>query len=1554
MRNFFEKSSFFRSARIFAIGAVCALAGLAPTSLSAQDTESANPWSFEKTAYKLDGTPWSGPASVGDTVKYVLSYTGDGVDFSGPVKIVDTLSPSQTYVAPTTAAPGWTWGATPYSSGNMETYVNPQIGPRNYVSLTVSGLAAPVPVAGDGTAPVDGDSKIFSTPPIDTLFCNGAPDPEKFAWDRVSIVTGGAAGTLTFTKGNGSPVTLAITSNSTDYPMPAAIGTGSETLTIAFTPAAGSAESIDIKIGYAADKNPEICYQAEVTTCGPVTNTAVMGSASASGAGETSVSKMVDLGEAQGENCEAPPPPPTQASCFSGDPTIACGSEPGTFVVTIDPLGAGGELPAYVEVESLTTGVTLSSSTHVVPVRNGQAQFTLVGANPGDTIKLMVSGSTFDLSSETGMSICCNGEIEITIPEDIECDHNGYDLAVAKTGATSPAPEAPYYSFEITVSNLGDEVDDAGSIQVSDIVPDGMVFDTATGTDWTCDSLPANAGDSVDCTYTGAGPVGSGQVLPPISIAATATGDGPFGAFENCAVVGAEETANLHDAHAFNNQSCVTVDKPENDDPTDEVATDIPAYTVEKTCGDSATGLQCTIVVTTNGVPFSGALTINDTLNIDDTSGMSIVGPDGTACDDASMSCTITHNTISGYSPPNTATFTVDMPASDQEGLMNCASGSHSTMEPQSDCVLIGGEFDEPNPAPEVAGTCETDFIFVVDKSGSLNEDANGNYSPQRASKVSVAVRNMAKIAVGNGSQASLIEFDSGATVPTAMSTASLDAIANSYWMSAGGGTNWEAALIAADSILPNGGRDTIMYFITDGRPTAYVDGSGNNVNLPDNAASWLSATNEAIPVVNSIYAKGVKIIGVGASDANGMVVSTYLDALLGGNTQGSSFSNLQSDLAQSIGDMCPNIYLNKYIGGVDTRTVAFSSSDPATKRIAVMLKIQNPTSSPMTSVVVEDLIPADLTNPGNAVVNVGTATFTGQNFSWTIPSLAAGATENAIFRVDIAKPTEDVCTTERYGTNYAQVTAVDGTLQSTPNNMDPAAGPAAEGDESSAKYCAYLQDYISPECSVNSLLVDKYPTFGEACVQGSDCEFEIKVRQSCPALGYDGPVFFGDQLSTSGGDVIAPTVTSITNDVSPAVCAYPSQWATTAEGRTCTDNLVLAANATATFTVSMTAPPPGTSYENCFVSDGKSPTPTGFGSAVSPTATARGIYGSWGDCTTFEVTSNKSLVVDLPPEPSPKPELVLEKTTSGACRVDRDGQIYECPFDIEIANTGEQTFSGPIVMTDEFGKGGIRPGKLLGEDWDLTPAPKGIVGLNDNLRLAPGQSSTIVSTVIVRGIRNGGTFDNCAILGLGDGEGQQLAFAQDIMNKRGIDVGKVDGEIGPKTRRGLAKLREQLDLPPSESLGEVFEALGLSAQTQGAASCASVQLPKMPAPALKCDARTTVGNGESCKCKFSHSAKVSPTQCGCVKGYKLNGKKGCVKVRVSKPKPDQAAPKPKPDQVAPKPKSCPPGSLRVPGAGCVSVSIGRPQKPDRDDHVGGAAADTKRCRIMLNGICVK
>ena len=121
--------------------------------VAAQDAN--NPYAFEKKAYKPDGTPWTGPVNVGDTVKYVLTYK-PGTTLSGPVTIDDQLSPNLSYVAPTTSVPGWTWGSSPYATGNHETYnLATGMGPLS-VKTKVSKLN------GDGTKPIPVGNRVFS------------------------------------------------------------------------------------------------------------------------------------------------------------------------------------------------------------------------------------------------------------------------------------------------------------------------------------------------------------------------------------------------------------------------------------------------------------------------------------------------------------------------------------------------------------------------------------------------------------------------------------------------------------------------------------------------------------------------------------------------------------------------------------------------------------------------------------------------------------------------------------------------------------------------------------------------------------------------------------------------------------------------------------------------------------------------------------------------------------------------------------------------------------------------------------------------------------------------------------------------------------------------------------------------------------------------------------------------------------------------------------------------------------------------------------------------
>jgi hypothetical protein len=134
------------------------------------------------------------------------------------------------------------------------------------------------------------------------------------------------------------------------------------------------------------------------------------------------------------------------------------------------------------------------------------------------------------------------------------------DVAIKKSGKYIELPEMPMpgvsnLSFDLAITNIGAAFTGNYAITVTDVVPAGVTFNTATGTDWTCITLPASAGQTINCTYTGSGPTAPGASLGSIAIAAFTTTNGPW---ENCAnvaiAVGTGVDSNLDD-----NKSCVTV-----------------------------------------------------------------------------------------------------------------------------------------------------------------------------------------------------------------------------------------------------------------------------------------------------------------------------------------------------------------------------------------------------------------------------------------------------------------------------------------------------------------------------------------------------------------------------------------------------------------------------------------------------------------------------------------------------------------------------------------------------------------------------------------------------------------------------------------------------------------------------------------------------------------------------------------------------------------------------------------------------------------------------------
>src|SRR5262249_12306303 len=137
------------------------------------------------------------------------------------------------------------------------------------------------------------------------------------------------------------------------------------------------------------------------------------------------------------------------------------------------------------------------------------------------------------------------GLTTVTVKNTLDCKDKpagNIDLAIAKTGATTPVQQ-PFYSFDITVTNVGDAITGAYVITVTDTVPPNMTFNSMSGPGWVCGPASGPAGTLFTCTFSG--PVAAGQVLPAIHIDATATGSAPYPPVTNCADVSLPPTSGL-------------------------------------------------------------------------------------------------------------------------------------------------------------------------------------------------------------------------------------------------------------------------------------------------------------------------------------------------------------------------------------------------------------------------------------------------------------------------------------------------------------------------------------------------------------------------------------------------------------------------------------------------------------------------------------------------------------------------------------------------------------------------------------------------------------------------------------------------------------------------------------------------------------------------------------------------------------------------------------------------------------------------------------------------
>ncbi len=201
------------------------------------------------------------------------------------------------------------------------------------------------------------------------------------------------------------------------------------------------------------------------------------------------------------------------------------------------------------------------------------------------------------------------------------------DLSITKTTA-STFVVGSNASYTLTARNNGPQ-SAAGTITVSDTLPAGLTYVSATGTGWTC----SHASGTVTCTR--AGPVTSGTTLPAITLT-VAVGAAAAPSVTNTATVASSTTL---DPDATDNSSSVTSGVT--------VPTDL---TIAKTHSGNFTqgqsGTYSITVTNSGGTASSGTVTVTDTLPAGLTPGAAT--GTGWTCNTAGQTVTCTRSDALG------------------------------------------------------------------------------------------------------------------------------------------------------------------------------------------------------------------------------------------------------------------------------------------------------------------------------------------------------------------------------------------------------------------------------------------------------------------------------------------------------------------------------------------------------------------------------------------------------------------------------------------------------------------------------------------------------------------------------------------------------------------------------------------------------------------------------------------------------------------------------------------------------------------------------------------
>jgi uncharacterized repeat protein (TIGR01451 family) len=926
--------------------------------------------------------------------------------------------------------------------------------------------------------------------------------------------------------------------------------------------------------------------------------------------------------------CPVDPKPPEIKGCLQDSKVAVKCNADGTYTVTLNGTSVSGTV---ITMTSQTAGVTVTPPQQPW---SATTTWTVTGATAGQTVVLTANAAHVGGGKEPDTDQCCSGDITLVMPD---CS-KPVDVALTKTGGAAVYDEKTglwTISFKIDVTNAGNPFAPGNSISINDPVPTGLTFVSGAGTNWTC---AASAG-IIHCGYNfGSGVFNTSAHLSQLVLTFTTKTPGKY---ENCATVGVA-SGGFTETTLNNNKGCDTVEVKSNIDVA--IAKTSKVVQVDNP-SPGVSNFTFTLAVTNVGPAFNGnnALTVTDVVPAGMTFNSASGLPDW-SCTPATVAAggTLTCTYIgTGPAAPGASlgSITINASAKGDGPWENCslvaikpATGVDVDLSNNKSCVTVKNDgFTTVNPPPPVVNSCGTNVIFVVDVSGSIAQAGATSNVESALNSAKQAFNNTN--ASGVQSQGAVITFSDTATLLQPMSAATLTSYSS---LTFGGETNWEAAMQLAQSTAAASPTPVIIVFITDGIPNRIV-GSPNTVDS-------VTATNAAIPYVNQIYAAGVPIYGLGIfSDPSGPV---HLHALLGGNDHASTFGGLYGDLQGFAKNMCPDLYLSKYInpGSINYQ------NNPGPHTTTIILMLQN-TGGALTGVKVTDALPPGLisatsTDPAFSV--------SGNVVTWNVGNMAANTTLMLSFTVTIVPP--PLSCNWAVIQNFAQVSHVDQTIHSTPNSFPSpgVSGPVKEHDEASASI--WLADCPPVQATpylqvIKSSLESCLPAGQQTPVAGAvpACSFTVQIQ----AIGnFTGTVVFGDAVFTSpGGAPVASALSSVTltPPPTPSTQTYCASSFTTTAAQCTQNNVVLNNGHIIKYTFTLAAPPnlaPG-NYKNCFMAAQDTLSASQQTVGYYDTYSSVSQWYPWGDCGVFTVPAAGAKIA----APNCNPDTTKREGSNCVCR---------------------------------------------------------------------------------------------------------------------------------------------------------------------------------------------------------------------------------------------------------------------------------------------------------------